>query len=193
MSSDRPAPIQRAQSHQTGTITNHWNDLPSGYIPSPAGSRTVSRNASTTNLSLNPPAGAIRQPSPLKSVTSDDLDQSNGESNDVNSEEGDEIKSLETLLPALYNLPTTLTKSESTQLQGRINKFLLPVKGDGGVTEAQRLWLRELLQKFIVEETLDGKETRDQIVTFMRQESGVAAWMGSVRRVVECVVPKGGG
>jgi len=222
-----PPTLSRAQSHQKGTITSHWNDLPSAYIPSPSSSRTTSRNNSRLNTPSNNNSstdlnvanssgisiGNRRGPSPLTTITTIDGEdgvlinthvtsvdgqeeqEGNKEGNgEEEQEEEEELKSLEVLLPALYNLPTTLPRGEHSLLQGRINKFLLPAKksGGGAVGEDQRLWVRDLLQRFVVRESLTAPEAREEIVSFMRAEQGVASWAGSVRRVVECVVPKGG-
>ncbi|EPS36686.1 hypothetical protein H072_9764 [Dactylellina haptotyla CBS 200.50] len=187
MSSNPPPPLARAQSHQSGTIANHWNDLPAGYIPSPTNStsRSASRNSNVLSPGANGSSTSIpRTASPLKPV--DTSNQTKGADAQITPT----IKPLSTLLPALYNLPTSLPQSERNMLQTRINKSLLPATGNGGVTEAQRTWVQELLHGFIVEETVDTKTCREEIVAFMRRESGVAGWAGSVRKVVESVIGK---
>ncbi|KAJ6260810.1 hypothetical protein Dda_5040 [Drechslerella dactyloides] len=187
-------PPSRPQSHQKGAITNHWNDLPAGYIPSPTNSlsRSASRNSNTLatpniGSSINRGASA----SPLRHSASTPKDEiasrSEGDGPDSSRTSG-ETKSLDVLLPALYNLPTKLARNEHGMLQTRINKSLLPAKGDGGVTDSQKLWIRELLQGFVVDGAMDGKQAREEIIAFMRRESGVAGWAASVRKVVESVV-----
>ncbi|KAK6510273.1 hypothetical protein TWF481_004990 [Arthrobotrys musiformis] len=187
----RPAPPARAQSHQSGTIHQHWNDLPAGYIPSPTTS--LSRSASR-NSNLTPGTGASRGASPLGRATPIDK-ASSEETGNVNfdgetSTKGNEdLHPLSTLLPALFNLRSTLSQAERTQLQTRINKSLLPKTGDGGTTEAQKGWVRDILQLFVVDGTVDVKTCREEVVGFMRRESGVAGWAGGLRRVVESVIP----
>ncbi|KAK6338547.1 hypothetical protein TWF730_002610 [Orbilia blumenaviensis] len=191
--SNMPGPPARAQSHQSGTITQHWNDLPAGYIPSPTASlsRSTSRNSN-----LVPGTAASRGVSPLGGGTPVDkasprsTEAVDGEASGGIATQSEDSHPLSTLLPALYNLSTTLSQSERTQLQTRINKSLLPKTGDGGTTSGQKEWIRELLQGFVVDETLDVKACREEIVGFMRRESGVAGWAGGLRRVVECVIPK---
>ncbi|KAK6517581.1 hypothetical protein TWF281_004231 [Arthrobotrys megalospora] len=194
-SNNKPGPPARAQSHQSGTITNHWNDLPAGYIPSPTSS--LSRSASR-NSNLTPGTGASRGVSPLGRSTPNRTasplpSEATGDNDkEPGTETAEELNQLSTLLPALYNLPTTLSQTERTQLQTRINKSLLPKTGDGGTTESQKLWVSELLHGFIVDKTLDVKVCREEIVGFMRQENGVAGWAGGLRRVVETVIPNEG-
>ncbi|EWC48021.1 hypothetical protein DRE_02600 [Drechslerella stenobrocha 248] len=191
-------PPERPHSHQKGLITNHWNDLPTGYIPSPTSStpRSTSRNSST--LAVGSTINRIASASPLRqsngatdgcqpSQSRHDGDGPGGSATD------DEAKPLDVLLPTLYNLPSTLSRNEHTMLQTRINKSLLPGKGDGGVTAPQRLWIRGLLHGFVVEGTIDGKAAKEEIVAFMRRESGVAGWASSVRKLVESVVEQSAG
>ncbi|EGX44644.1 hypothetical protein AOL_s00188g312 [Orbilia oligospora ATCC 24927] len=183
----RPSPPPRAQSHQSGTIHQHWNDLPAGYIPSPTSlSRSASRNSNIT-----PTAGGSRGISPLGRATPIDKSQSQSQSTEEPTETTREGQhELSTLLPALYTLPSTLSQAERTQLQTRINKSLLPKTGDGGTTDEQKEWIRGILEMFVVSGEVDGKTCREEIVGFMRRESGVAGWAGGLRRVVESVIAK---
>ncbi|KAF3932487.1 hypothetical protein ABW19_dt0207645 [Dactylella cylindrospora] len=194
MSSDQPQQ-PRAQSHQTGTIAQHWNDLPAGYIPSPTSSlsRSASRNSNTLAAGNSTNRGL--SVSPLKQNLNLEDDEAKREVADGDQALDDttELKTLEILLPALYNLPTTLSRNEHGLLQTRINKSLLPKTGDGGLTEEQRQWIRELLHGFVVVGGMSAKDAREEIVGFMRRESGVAGWAGSVRRLVENVVVPGTG
>ncbi|KAK6526579.1 hypothetical protein TWF694_005161 [Orbilia ellipsospora] len=210
--------LSPAQSHQSGTITNHWNDLPSAYIPT---SRTATP-ARTPPASYSPAQQLHASSDPRKSPNllsrnrTLEVPKSNGyllngggspgdlsppmsSASATATEENDQIpaqpqlqrsqtlKPLSTLLPALYNLPTSLSQNERNMLQSRINKSLLPAKAPT-VSESQLAFIQALLQEFIVEETIDSKMCREEIVAFMRRESGVAGWAGSVRKVVESVV-----
>ncbi|KAK6352009.1 hypothetical protein TWF718_005158 [Orbilia javanica] len=178
----RPGPPARAQSHQSGTIHQHWNDLPDGYIPSPTTSlsRSASRNSNA--------AAASRGLSPLGRITPIDKSET---SDGTNATAKETEHQLSTLLPALYNLPSTLSQAERTQLQTRINKSLIPKAGDGGTTEGQKEWVRGILELFVVRGEVDVKTCREEIVGFMRRESGVAGWAGGLRRVVESVILNG--
>src|SRR5262249_53631695 len=49
ISGSPPQPPSRPQSHQSGVILNHWNDLPQSFIPSNSSSRGSSR-AGTPNI-----------------------------------------------------------------------------------------------------------------------------------------------
>ncbi|KAF3906786.1 hypothetical protein AA313_de0207551 [Arthrobotrys entomopaga] len=197
-----------AQSHQSGIITNHWNDLPSAYIPT---SRTATP-ARTPPVSSSPAnfissSDLRKSPNPISRNTLD-VPRSNGdllkggespsellpEGNDQvpvqpQLQRSQTLKPLSTLLPALYNLPTSLPQNERNMLQSRINKSLLPAKTPT-VSESQLAFIQALLHEFIVEETIDSKTCREEIVAFMRRESGVAGWAGGVRKVVESVVGK---
>ncbi|KAK6360042.1 hypothetical protein TWF696_001161 [Orbilia brochopaga] len=181
-------PPSRPQSHQKGAITNHWNDLPAGYIPSPTNSlsRSASRNSNT--LATPNPGSSISRTasaSPLRHSSSTSGAEADGPSE---SRTSDETKPLDVLLPALYNLHTKLSRNEHSMLQARINKSLLPPKGDGGVLDSQRLWIRELLQNFVVDGAINVQQAREEIVAFMRRETGVAGWAGAVRKIVESVL-----
>ncbi|RVD81433.1 uncharacterized protein DFL_009297 [Arthrobotrys flagrans] len=180
----RPAPPPRAQSHQSGIIHQHWNDLPAGYIPSPTSlSRSTSRNSNIT------PTTGSRGISPLGRTTPLDTSTTTIESTKTIKEGEGNGHSLSTLLPTLYNLPSTLSQTERTQLRTRINKSLLPKTGDGGTSDGQKEWVRGMLEMFL-EGGVDKKGCREEIVGFMRRESGVAGWAGGLRRVVESVVDK---
>ncbi|KAF3902197.1 hypothetical protein ABW21_db0207866 [Orbilia brochopaga] len=187
-------PPSRPQSHQKGAITNHWNDLPAGYIPSPTSSlsRSASRNSNSlatpnagSSISRAASASPLRQSNPAPNAGGQPISGAEGSGG---SRLDDETKPLDVLLPALYNLPSKLPRNEHGQLQTKINKSLLPATGDSGVSDSQRLWTRELLQQFVADGVMDGKRAREEIVAFMRRESGVAGWAGSVRKIVESVI-----
>ncbi|KAK6499487.1 hypothetical protein TWF506_004117 [Arthrobotrys conoides] len=193
----RPSPPPRAQSHQSGTIHQHWNDLPAGYIPSPT---SLSRSASR-NSNLTPTTGGSRGISPLGRVTPIDRPASSSseqqqQQQQQSTKEPMETKNqesqheLSTLLPALYTLPSTLSQAERTQLQTRINKSLLPKTGNGGTSDEQKEWVRDILEMFVVKGEVDVKTCREEIVGFMRRESGVAGWATGLRRVVESVIAR---
>ena len=78
-------------------------------------------------------------------------------------------------------------------MQNRLNKILLGgsttgTAGGTGLKEHQERFLRELLQSFVVEGVVTPKEVREELVSFMMREQGVAAWAASVRRLAESVV-----
>jgi hypothetical protein len=121
-----------SKSHQTGTITHHWNDLPPTPSPTPS-------------------------PSPSSPHTFPET------------------------ISSLFAAPSKLPQQELSRLHARVEKAV------GGISEGQKAEVAGIVEGVLAGAVQRG-EGRDAVVQFMVRETGVAGWVGAVRRGLECLV-----